>query len=118
MSELRQLTRQDVLFVGGETARVYQHTAGLVLLDNRGRPDFNFKAFREHVIERVGQIPHFHWKLHEVPLGLDLPYWVDDDNFNYEHHIKPLVWPSNRNCFPTPGLSSTGLTWRWRNIWP
>jgi len=33
MSELRQLTRQDVLFVGGETARVYQHTAGLVLLD-------------------------------------------------------------------------------------
>ena len=94
MSELRQLTRQDVLFVGGETARVYQHTAGLVLLDNRGRPGFNFKAFRGHVIERVGQIPHFHWKLHEVPLGLDLPYWVDDDNFNYEHHIKRIAVPS------------------------
>ena len=94
MSELRQLTRQDVLFVGGETARVYQHTAGFVLLDSSDRPDFNFKVFREHVIERVGQIPHFHWKLHEVPLGLDLPYWVDDDNFNYDHHIKRIAVPS------------------------
>ncbi|MBE9540647.1 MAG: wax ester/triacylglycerol synthase family O-acyltransferase [Proteobacteria bacterium] len=94
MSKLRQLTKQDVLFVGGETATVYQHTAGLVILDSGGRPDFNFRMFHEHVIERVGQIPHFHWKLHEVPLGLDLPYWVDDDNFSYEHHIKRIAVPS------------------------
>ncbi len=94
MSKLRQLTKQDVLFVGGENASVYQHTAGLVLLDSSGQPDFSFKVFREHVIERVGQIPHFHWKLHEVPLGLDLPYWVDDDNFSYKHHIKRIAVPS------------------------
>ena len=94
MSGLRQLTKQDVLFIGGEIDRVYQHTAGLVLLDSSDRPGFNFKVFREHAIERIGQIPHFHWKLHEVPLGLDLPYWVDDDNFNYDHHIKRIAVPS------------------------
>lgn len=94
MADLRQLTKQDVLFVAGETANVYQHTAGLVLLDTSQRPDFNFDSFREHVIERVKRIPHFHWKLHEVPMGLDLPYWVEDENFSYSHHIRRIGLPS------------------------
>lgn len=94
MAGLRQLTKQDVLFVAGETAKVYQHTGGLVLLDASGRQDFNFKSFRAHVEQRISQIPHFHWKLHEVPLGLDLPYWVEDENFSFDHHIKRIAVPS------------------------
>ena len=38
MQTLRQLTPQDVLFVGGETPRIYQHTVGLMLIDGRDRP--------------------------------------------------------------------------------
>lgn len=94
MADLRQLTKQDVLFVAGETAKTYQHTAGLVLLDASGRPDFNFDTFREHVTQRISQIPHFRWKLHEVPLGLDLPYWVEDKHFSYDHHFKRIAVPS------------------------
>jgi WS/DGAT/MGAT family acyltransferase len=94
MSDLRQLNKEDVLFVAGESDRVYQHTAGLVLLDSSTRPGFNYQTFREHVEQRISQIPHFHWKLHEVPLGLDLPYWVDDDNFSYDHHIKRIAVPA------------------------
>ncbi|MBK8991404.1 MAG: hypothetical protein IPM40_06755 [Gammaproteobacteria bacterium] len=37
MQTLRQLTPQDVLFVGGETSRIYQHTVGLMLIDGRDR---------------------------------------------------------------------------------
>ena len=91
MKKLRQLTPQDVLFVGGETAKMYQHTAGLVLLDSSGRPDFGFEAFRRHIEERVGGVPQFRWKLHEVPLGLDLPYWVEDEHFNFDHHIRRIA---------------------------
>jgi WS/DGAT/MGAT family acyltransferase len=94
MAELRQLGREDILFVAGETDKVYQHTAGLVLLDSRECPDFDFQAFRRHVIERVSMIPHFRWKLHEVPLGLDRPYWVEDGNFRFDHHIKRIAVPS------------------------
>jgi diacylglycerol O-acyltransferase / wax synthase len=94
MTKLRQLTPQDVMFVGGETPNVYQHTAGLILLDSSGRPDFGFEAFRRHTQERTALIPHFHWRLHEVPLGLDLPYWVEDENFSYDHHIRRIAVPS------------------------
>jgi diacylglycerol O-acyltransferase / wax synthase len=32
--------------------------------------------------------------LHEVPMGLDLPYWVEDENFRYENHFKRIAVPS------------------------
>jgi diacylglycerol O-acyltransferase len=94
MSVLRQLSKQDVLFVAGESSAIYQHTAGLVILDTSAQADFSFDYFRERLIERVSLVPHFRWKLHEVPLGLDLPYWVEDENFSYEHHIKRIAVPS------------------------
>jgi WS/DGAT/MGAT family acyltransferase len=94
MSEFRQLGKTDVLFVAGETDRVYQHTAGLVLLEYSDRRDFDFQVFRQHVVERVGLIPHFRWKLHEVPFALDLPYWIEDEQFSFDHHIKRIAVPS------------------------
>ena len=96
MATVQQLKKQDVLFVAGETSNVYQHTAGLVVLDTSASPGFNFDTFRDKVTERIRMVPHFQWKLHEVPLGLDLPYWVEDQNFSFDHHIK-------RIAVPTPG---------------
>jgi diacylglycerol O-acyltransferase len=94
MTKLRQLTPQEVMFVGGETSRIYQHTGGLTLLDASDRPGFGFEAFRRHLEERLADIPHFRWKLHEVPLGLDLPYWVEDEHFSFDHHIRHIAVPS------------------------
>ena len=94
MHQPRQLTPQETFFVGGETDSVYQHTGGLVLLDARGRPEFGYETFRRHLEERIGGIPQFRWKLHEVPLGLDLPYWVEDEHFSFDHHVRRIAVPS------------------------
>lgn len=94
MRKLRQLTPQEVLFVGGETSTVYQHTSGLTLLDASERPDFGFETLRRHIEERLRSIPQFRWRLHEVPLGLDLPYWVEDETFSFDHHIRRIAVPS------------------------
>ena len=94
MSKLRQLTKEEVLFIAGETSTIYQHTAGLAILDASAAPDFNFETFRDRVIERISQVPNFRWKLQEVPMKLDLPYWVEDENFSYEHHFKRIAVPS------------------------
>lgn len=93
MSLIKQLSREDVMFVAGETDAIYQHVSGLFLLDAETCPDFNFEHFRSHCIERVSLIPHFRWKLHTVPMGLDRPYWVEDDNFDFDHHIKRIALP-------------------------
>ena len=94
MAQLRQLTPREVLFVGGENSRVYQHTAGLTLLDASMTPGFCYEFFRQHLEQRLSSIPHFRWKLHEVALGLDLPYWVEDENFSFDHHIRRIAVPA------------------------
>lgn len=91
---LKQLTPQDVFFVGGETKSVYQHTGGLILLQSPEGKNVDFESYKQHMIERIRDIPHFRWKLHQVPLGLDLPYWVEDENFSFDNHIKRIALPS------------------------
>ena len=63
MRKLKQLKPQDVLFIGGETSHVYQHTAGLILMDSDDLPDYNFDVSRRHMQEHIAKIPHFRWKL-------------------------------------------------------
>lgn len=94
MQQLRQLSPQETLFIGGETHCVYQHTGGLILLDASGRPDFGFETFRRYLEARLKSVPQFRWKLHEVPLGLDLPYWVEDEDFSFDRHIRRIAVPS------------------------
>jgi len=93
MNSPRQLSETDVLFIAGENDRVYHHTAGLVMLDTSAKPQFNFEYFRRRTSERMDLIPHFRWKLQEVPLNLDLPYWVEDENFSYDNHFKRIAVP-------------------------
>jgi diacylglycerol O-acyltransferase len=94
MKRLKQLTPGEVLFIGGETPNVYQHTAGLIILDCSDVPGYGFETFKRHMMTHLNHIPHFRWKLHEVPLGLDLPYWVEDENFNIENHIRRIAVPA------------------------
>jgi len=94
MSMITQLSREAVMFVAGETDSIYQHVALLAILDASASPEFDFKHFRQHCIERVSLVPQFRWKLHSVPMGLDRPYWVEDRQFSFDHHIKHIALPA------------------------
>lgn len=94
MSMTTQLSREAVMFVAGETDSIYQHVALLAILDASDSPEFDFKHFRQHCMERAALIPQFHWKLHSVPMGLDRPYWVEDKHFSFDHHIKHIALPA------------------------
>jgi diacylglycerol O-acyltransferase / wax synthase len=94
MASVKQLNPTDLLFVAGENGQIYHHTAGLVVLDTSELRRFDFDYFRDRVIKRVEQVPHFRWKLHEVLFSLDRPYWVEDENFSWDHHFKRAALPS------------------------
>jgi hypothetical protein len=51
MRQLKQLTPREVLFVGGETRTIHQHTSGLTILDASDRPDFGYESIRKHLVE-------------------------------------------------------------------
>ena len=39
-------------------------------------------------------LPPLRWRLREVPLGLDYPYWVDDIDFDLDFHVRELALPA------------------------
>ena len=92
---MRQLTSLDAQFLALENARQTGHVGGLAILDPTTRPDraFDCEAVRSLLRERLPLLPPFRWRLAEVPLGLDYPYWVEDEEFDLDFHVRELALP-------------------------
>lgn len=93
-SSAYQLPDADSVFLSMETDAAKAHIGSLTTLDPAGREDFGYERFVEHVGERLALVPRFSWKLQEVPLGLDNPYWVENEDFDFRKHIHRIAVPS------------------------
>jgi WS/DGAT/MGAT family acyltransferase len=94
---MRQLTSLDMQFLALESDTQTGHVGGLAILDPSTAPSGRIgcpeiKALLE---ERLPLLPPLRWRLAEVPLGLDYPYWVDDDEdaFDLDYHVRELALP-------------------------
>ncbi len=92
---MRQLTSLDAQFLALENDRQTGHVASVAVLDasttKTGR--LEVADLRELILERIPLLPPLRWRLREVPLGLDYPYWVDDVDFDLEYHVRELALP-------------------------
>ena len=87
---MKQLSGLDVSFLLMETPNTYGHVNGLSIYD-RPSPDFDpFAAVLERYRIMVGNLEPLRRKLVEVPFELDRPYWVDDDNFDLNYHVRHI----------------------------
>lgn len=91
---MQQLTTQDSIFLSMETAELPGHIGGLAFLAPTEGYDFSYETFIEFVRERLGPIDRFSWRLQEVPLGLDRPYWVHCEDFDPADHIHSIRIPA------------------------
>src|SRR3954452_8285202 len=92
---MRQLTSLDAQFLALESARQSGHVGGLAVLDTSTAPGgvIDCDAIKRLLAERLPLLPPFRWRLVEVPLGLDYPYWVDDQEFDLDYHVRELALP-------------------------
>ncbi|WP_460867172.1 wax ester/triacylglycerol synthase family O-acyltransferase [Rhodococcus aerolatus] len=76
---MRQLSPLDVQFLNVEDETTFAHVGCLVLLDPSALPGgaLTREALRDRVAARLDALGPFRWRLSEVPLGLDLPYWEE-----------------------------------------
>jgi WS/DGAT/MGAT family acyltransferase len=90
---MRQLTGLDAQFLALETPRQYGHVGGLAVLDPSTTPNGRLELgdIQRLIAERLPLLPPFRWRLKEVPLGLDYPYWFDDPDFDLEYHVRELA---------------------------
>ena len=92
---MRQLTSLDAQFLAVESARTYGHVGGLAVYDPDTAPGGRLEMadICRLVSERIHMLPPFRWRLVEVPLGLDHPYWVEDPDFDLDFHIRDSAVP-------------------------
>jgi WS/DGAT/MGAT family acyltransferase len=91
---MRQLSGTDVSFLNMETPTVVGHVSSLNIFDPDGVPGGGgYDAMRALLLERLDQLPPYRRRLREVPLGLDLPYWVEDPDFDVDFHVRNLALP-------------------------
>jgi diacylglycerol O-acyltransferase / wax synthase len=92
---MRQLTPLDAQFLAIETSRTYGHVGGLAVYDPSTAPEgrLGIPELCGVVAERLHLVPPFRWRLVQVPLGLDLPYWTEDEDFDLDFHIRESAVP-------------------------
>jgi len=92
---MRQLSSFDSLMVYGESSRTPMHVSPLFIYDVSTAPNrfVRFKDILRVFEERLPLAPVMRQKLQRVPLDLDEPYWVDDAEFDLEHHIRHVALP-------------------------
>src|SRR5689334_6237731 len=93
---MRQLSSLDAQFLAVESARIYGHVAFLGIYDPSTAPGGTLGApeIKRLLEERLHLLPPLRWRLVEVPLGIDLPYWADDPDFDLEFHVRETALPA------------------------
>jgi WS/DGAT/MGAT family acyltransferase len=92
---MRQLTSLDAQFLAVESGRTYGHVGSLCVYDPATAPGGELRVtdLCRMVSERLHLLPPFRWRLVNVPFGLDLPYWVEDPDFDLDFHIRESAIP-------------------------
>ncbi len=90
-----RLSGLDASFLYFENSSMLMHVCGLLVLDQSTMPDgYEFERIRDHLRERIGSNPAFRRKVHNPFLNLDHPIWVDDEDFDIEHHVRRAFVPA------------------------
>ena len=92
---MRQLNKNDALFLASESALSHSNVSLIQIYDPSTAPGgrLRFKSVLALVESRLHRSPIFRQKLCQVPFGLDDPYWIEDENFDLEYHVRNIALP-------------------------
>jgi diacylglycerol O-acyltransferase len=92
---LKQLSGLDSMFLYAETERTPLEVSSLQIYDPSTHPDgrMKFTEILATFADRIERSKVFRRKLLTVPLALDYPYWVEDDEFDLEYHVRRIRLP-------------------------
>jgi len=119
---MKQLSGLDWIFLQTETASQPMQLGGLGIYDQSDVPGgvLRFKEILRHLEGRLHLSSVFRRRLAPVPFSLDRPYWVDDDAFDLEFHVRHVALPQPRDwrqlCIQCARLHARTLD-RSRPLW-
>ena len=92
---MQQTSGLDAAFLFMETPNAPMHIASVGIFDPSTAPggSVRFKRIIQTVMERAHVAPYLRQRLVEVPFNADFPYWVRDESFDPEFHIRHVALP-------------------------
>ena len=92
---MRQLRGEDARFVYAESGHANSNITLVYIYDPSTAPGgrVRFKGLLKHIESRLHLSPIFRQKLLRVPLELDYPYWIEDEGFDLEYHVRHVALP-------------------------
>jgi len=92
---MRQLRGEDARFVYAETGHANSNITLVHIYDPSTAPGgrVRFKGLLKYIESRLHLSPIFRQKLLRVPLDLDHPYWIEDERFDLEYHVRHIALP-------------------------
>jgi WS/DGAT/MGAT family acyltransferase len=94
---MEQLSGVDASFLNMETNAVFGHVSSMYTFNVEDAPGgASFDVVRNSILQRLDQLQPFRRRLLTVPLDLDLPYWIEDPDFDIDFHVR-------HHAVPPPG---------------
>ncbi len=88
---MRRVEGIDAAFLAAETAEWQFHVSVVQIVDSANAPGFGFEAVRALLEKRIHLAPQFRWKLVSAPLNVGWSYFVDDPEFDLDHHVHEIA---------------------------
>ena len=91
-----RLAGSDAGFLFVETATMTSSCLDLTILTpaEDGAPPVTLDELRAHVAARLPVLPSWRWRLAPVPGGIHHPMWVEDPDFDLDHHLRETTLPA------------------------
>ena len=92
---MKQLGVLDSAFINMEHKNVPQHIGSFGIYDQSTAPGgkVRFKSVIRHFERQIKKIPLFRTRLIQSPGRFARPYWIVDDNFDVEFHLRHIALP-------------------------
>jgi diacylglycerol O-acyltransferase / wax synthase len=83
-----RLSALDASFLEIESPTAHMHVGWVAtFLPPADGPRPTFEELRDHIAARLWRAPRYRQRLAPVPLGLGVPRWTDDEDFDVANHV-------------------------------